>query len=231
MKNSLLFLLFLFLGQMALAQSDANLARVEGTIADYQSNLKTGEVILFQDKSSKKNYEAVSNAQGQFETELPCGATYLIKIQGFKEEKDYSEFEIPNPEADHTSMVIEIDIKYEPSKRFTLRNVYFESGKYAITKNSHAELDELVAYLKLKQLDTIEIGGHTDNIGGKEANQVLSQKRAEEIVKYLIKMGIEPKRLTAVGYGEQTPIANNDSVEGRKLNRRTEVKITSSNAK
>ena len=77
----------------------------------------------------------------------------------------------------------------------------------------------------------IEIGSHTDSRGGDEYNIRLSQKRAESVIRFLIKQDISNERLVAKGYGETTPIAPNenpdgsDSPEGRQLNRRTEFKI------
>ena len=74
---------------------------------------------------------------------------------------------------------------------------------------------------KLKLL----IEGHTDNVGSAEHNLRLSQKRAEEVVNYLIFQGIDLSRLRARGYGFSKPIAPNDTEESRALNRRTEIKI------
>jgi OmpA-OmpF porin, OOP family len=70
----------------------------------------------------------------------------------------------------------------------------------------------------------ITIEGHTDNIGTNEYNQKLSEKRAKSVRQYLIdKFGINGSRLTAVGYGEEKPIASNDTAEGRQTNRRVEA--------
>jgi outer membrane protein OmpA-like peptidoglycan-associated protein len=73
----------------------------------------------------------------------------------------------------------------------------------------------------------VEISGHTDNRGSAEANQVLSERRAKAIVDFLIRNGIEPVRLSYVGYGFAKPIAPNTTAEGRSQNRRTEFKLIS----
>ena len=79
----------------------------------------------------------------------------------------------------------------------------------------------------------VEIQGHTDSKGKKSFNKKLSQKRAESVKNYLVKKGINPERVKAVGYGEDQPIAKNtnadgsDNEEGRALNRRIELKILS----
>jgi outer membrane protein OmpA-like peptidoglycan-associated protein len=72
---------------------------------------------------------------------------------------------------------------------------------------------------------SIELGGHTDNVGKPEANQKLSEQRAKAVMVYLTNKGIEPSRLSYKGYGESQPVAPNDTEEGRATNRRTEIKI------
>jgi len=86
-------------------------------------------------------------------------------------------------------------------------------------------VDELVDYLKRKEDEKIELGGHTDNVGKAEANLVLSTARANTVRAYLLEKGIAPERVTAKGYGMTMPVAENTTAEGRGLNRRTEVKI------
>jgi OOP family OmpA-OmpF porin len=70
----------------------------------------------------------------------------------------------------------------------------------------------------------VELQGHTDNRGTKKFNQALSEKRAVAVMDYLIKKGIAPSRLTAVGYGFSRPMASNDTDQGRAQNRRVELK-------
>ena len=75
----------------------------------------------------------------------------------------------------------------------------------------------------------MEISGHTDNTGTREHNQNLSEQRAQRVVDYLLDRGIEPSRMKAAGYGEEQAVADNDTEEGRALNRRTELKIITIN--
>jgi outer membrane protein OmpA-like peptidoglycan-associated protein len=82
----------------------------------------------------------------------------------------------------------------------------------------------LKAHPEIKQ---IQIEGHTDDRGSDRANQRLSQRRADSVMKYLVNAGIESDRLTAKGFGESTPIADNKKRAGREKNRRVEFKIVS----
>lgn len=106
-----------------------------------------------------------------------------------------------------------------------LNNIFFEVNKADLKTESKAELDKLYAFLKNNKEVRLEIGGHTDNTGLKDANQKLSENRAKEVVNYLIQKGIDPARLVAKGYGDTKPVAPNTTAENKALNRRTEMKV------
>lgn len=107
-----------------------------------------------------------------------------------------------------------------------LRNVYFDFDKAVLKEESFLEIEKLYTMLSENSRLITEISGHTDNIGRTDYNQELSYKRAAAVVKELIKRGIDPARLKAVGYGEEKPLASNDDEEeGRALNRRVEFRV------
>jgi len=109
---------------------------------------------------------------------------------------------------------------------FVLRNIYFDFDKSILKPASNKELNNLLELLQKNSDMQIEISGHTDSKGSDEYNQVLSKKRAQAVVTWLISKGISKNRLTYEGYGEARPLASNDDEdEGRELNRRTEFKI------
>jgi outer membrane protein OmpA-like peptidoglycan-associated protein len=83
----------------------------------------------------------------------------------------------------------------------------------------------LIDELKLQPTLRIEIAGHTDDVGDSKQNQILSQKRAQSVVDYLISAGLPRERIRAIGFGESKPIAPNTSEENRQLNRRIEWRI------
>jgi outer membrane protein OmpA-like peptidoglycan-associated protein len=106
-----------------------------------------------------------------------------------------------------------------------LKNVLFQTGSAILKDEAKNELDFLSQWLKDHPEARIEVRGHTDNVGSPEDNMVLSQDRAQSVVHELIKRGIDNSRLVARGYGETQPVTDNDTVEGRALNRRTEFII------
>lgn len=107
--------------------------------------------------------------------------------------------------------------------RFVLMGVQFDTGKATLTSGSHARLDTIVEYLAHKQSARIEISGHTDNVGNKKDNKKLSLQRADAVRAYLVSKGIDASRIQTVGYGDERPIASNDTPEGRQENRRIEA--------
>jgi outer membrane protein OmpA-like peptidoglycan-associated protein len=106
-----------------------------------------------------------------------------------------------------------------------LKNIFFETNRYELTPASLVELDKLVVLLSENPTISIEISGHTDNIGKADANLLLSESRAKAVVDYLASKKIDAKRLTYKGFGLTNPLADNATEMGRALNRRTEMKI------
>ena len=106
-----------------------------------------------------------------------------------------------------------------------LKNVFFETNKYDLKDESRVELMKLHSFMQNNPAVSIEISGHTDNVGNDNDNQILSENRAQAIYNFLIENGIEADRLSYKGYGETQPIDTNDTEEGRANNRRSEFKI------
>jgi outer membrane protein OmpA-like peptidoglycan-associated protein len=107
--------------------------------------------------------------------------------------------------------------------------VFFDVDKYELKSESKLELDKLVHLMKKFPFMKIEIGGHTDNTGDAAKNKTLSLNRAKAVKDYLVKAGIDATRMSAVGYGDAIPIADNSTPEGRSQNRRTVFKVLSVN--
>ena len=102
--------------------------------------------------------------------------------------------------------------------------INFETGKSLIKNQSQNIIEELFAMLQNNEGLEVIIEGHTDNVGNKETNQTLSDDRAESVKNALVKKGILADRLSTKGYGQNKPIADNNSEEGRAKNRRVEIR-------
>lgn len=113
-------------------------------------------------------------------------------------------------------------------KTLPLNYINFETGSATLTANSKYELDNLVTAMNAYPALTIEVAGHTDDVGEPASNLTLSSARAASVVNYVINRGIAGTRLKARGYGDTKPLVPNDSPENRAKNRRTEFTILTS---
>ena len=132
--------------------------------------------------------------------------------------KEDEEFEAPG----------QIDFKLRQlmvGQSFEIENILFDTDSYVIAESSKLELLGLVRFMEVNPLVSIEVAGHTDNVGSPTDNLALSDNRSKAVRQFLIENGIDASRLKAKGYGEKVPIASNDTEQGRALNRRTEVEI------
>lgn len=233
MKKRLYTFLLLVLPIAGFAQqppADLNLpkdATVDVTIADAKSGkMLNNEIVVFRSLLNGREYQGLSDSVGKFSLRLPTGAKYEIFILGFSDSTSYNFLDIKALQGNqYYKKPFKVDIQFEAPKSFVLDNCTFETGKAELKPEAYTVLDELVEYLKRKDDERIEVGGHTDDVGKADANMILSQNRANTVRAYLLMKGIAPERVTAQGYGLTQPVAENDTAEGRALNRRTEVKI------
>ena len=113
----------------------------------------------------------------------------------------------------------------EMGESIVLRNIFFDTDKAVLKKESEVELNNLLELMRNNPKMRVEISGHTDNQGGRDHNLQLSRNRAKAVYDYLVSKGIKADRMRYKGYGFDKPVATNDTPEGRALNRRTEFRI------
>jgi outer membrane protein OmpA-like peptidoglycan-associated protein/Tol biopolymer transport system component len=184
------------------------------------------KVELIDLETGKPVIESYSNkVTGEFLICLPLNKNYALNVSknGYL---FYSEnFSLKEPK-NNEPYVMEIPLKpIKAGQSVVLKNVFFDTDKYDLKPESKAELNKLVAFLNANPTLKIELSGHTDTQGNKQSNIVLSQNRAKAVMDFLIANGITKERLTAKGYGDAQPIAENTTEKGRAMNRRTEFKI------
>ncbi|HEY6727824.1 MAG TPA: OmpA family protein [Polyangiaceae bacterium] len=108
-------------------------------------------------------------------------------------------------------------------------SVLFATGKHQLLDIAKDRLNEVAKAIKDQGFKAIVVEGYTDSRGSETANEQLSLKRAEEVRAHLVSQGIPPNKITAVGRGEASPVADNNTAEGRANNRRVELVITPEN--
>ncbi len=104
-------------------------------------------------------------------------------------------------------------------------NITFATNSADISSSFYTPLNNLAGSFKQFDQNSIEIVGHTDNVGGYQYNMALSQRRAQSVANYLISQGVNPSRVTTRGAGPDQPVANNSTESGRQQNRRVEVNL------
>jgi outer membrane protein OmpA-like peptidoglycan-associated protein len=105
-------------------------------------------------------------------------------------------------------------------------DVKFDFDKSVVKADSHADIKSLADFMKQYPQTTTTVEGHTDAIGSDDYNQGLSERRASAVRDVLVEQhGIDVNRVSAVGYGESRPVADNDSESGRAINRRVEAAV------
>ncbi|WP_196888939.1 OmpA family protein [Aureivirga sp. CE67] len=109
---------------------------------------------------------------------------------------------------------------FTTNKTYIFENVTFEYDSYELSNAAKTEIEEVYVFLRDTKQAVIKIMGHTDNMGGEDFNQELSENRAKAVANYLIDLGISEDRVSAKGFGEKEPVTTNDTEEGREQNRR-----------
>lgn len=203
---------------------------ISGIVYDKETNKPMSAEIIYElSDNSKKAGSAISNPNtGEYKIVLPAGKSYGVRATAPK----YLSF---NDIIDVSSVTDYKEMNYDlfltPVKEkqsFVLNNIFFDTGKYELRPESYNELNKLFNFLTENNV-SIEIGGHTDDVGNDNDNLVLSENRANSVRQYLIDKGIESSRISHRGYGETMPVTQNTTPEGRQKNRRVEFTIIKMN--
>lgn len=128
------------------------------------------------------------------------------------------------PASNYGCPVIEAVVLEKVNK--AAQNIFFETGSSKLLQKSFNSLEEVATIMKQNPSYKVSIEGHTDNTGGDELNQKLSESRAASVKEYLLTHGVDEGKITSSGYGLSNPIADNTTAAGRAKNRRVEMKMT-----
>lgn len=163
---------------------------------------------------------------GAFSLITPVGDHYRIRVEApgflpYSDDLDLSKksgFTEPTVDIVLDSIIV--------GSKVTIGDIFFDFNSATLQEASYFTLDKQASFLTEAKDIRFEIEGHTDSIGGDAYNKDLSLRRAESVRQYLISKGIAADRLTSHGYGSEQPISDNESEEGRKMNRRVVFRIT-----
>jgi len=195
---------------------------MKSTLTGKVSDKKTGNPLRATVSFPNTSVPSVQTdpATGVYSTDIPVGSYAVeVKADSYITQSAAVVLQKDQPVIKDFALVME-------GMAITLRGVYFDFNKATIKPESRPALEDAAKILKDNPTIRVEIQGHTDSKGSEEYNLSLSDKRAWAVVNYLVQnFGIEQSRLTAKGYGEARPIADNETDAGRALNRRVEFVI------
>ncbi len=168
-------------------------------------------------------------ASGEYFIMLPVGKyyAYYADVKGFYSTVHYMDLTDSNA---YKEVTANIDLTSVQSLKNTgrsirINNIFFDFDRYELKEKSYEALNILYRFMKDNPEILVEINAYTDNVGSDSYNQKLSGKRAQSVVNYLVQKGISIDRLFPQGFGEENPIASNDTDDGRALNRRVEFRL------
>ncbi|MDX2189442.1 MAG: OmpA family protein [Bacteroidota bacterium] len=174
------------------------------------------------------------NREGRYEVMLREGHQYRAVATGRKGYAyEYATLDVPisGKMSKNDSIVLRKlrfnIISLQKGNTLLLREILFKYNSNEVYEDSYDELNRIAKLMKDNPKMTVEIGGHTDNVGSAAANLRLSEKRAGYIVEYMINQGISKNRLVAKGFGKTKPIVPNDTEENKAKNRRLEMVVLS----
>lgn len=200
---------------------------VSGVVYNKKTHKPIGSKIIYETLPEGKEVGVAhsNNLTGEYQIVLPAGKKYgfLAQSDGFiavNEHLDLTDVSLYG-EITRDLFLIPIEI----GQTIRLNNIFFDFDKFDLLPDSYIELNRLVAFLNSNSALQIEIHGHTDNFGSNSYNKSLSYNRANAVANYLISKNISSSRLKVKGFGEEKPVAKNDTDDNRKLNRRVEFVI------
>ena len=187
---------------------------VEATI-DLIDNTTSGVLATFKTEETT----------GKYLVSLPAGKNYGLNVNADGYLFHSMNFNLPDT-ATYREYYKVIELKkIKIGESIVLRNIFFDYDKATIRSESEAELERLRTLMVENPQISVEISGHTDDVGSEAYNMKLSEERAQAVSAYLTDKGVDNHRMISKGYGKTKPIATNETPEGRTENRRTEFTI------
>jgi OOP family OmpA-OmpF porin len=208
-------------------QEEEKSTYAKGTVYDAVTKKKLSASIELIDLKTNQVKQKVGSdpVNGDYMLVLTEGSEYALNVskEGYLFASSF--FDYKNPTAFNP---LALDIYLTPIKAgasVVLNNIFFENNSFELEDKSTTELDKIVSFMILNPSISIELGGHTDDVGSDAANMELSQKRAKSVYDYLINAGVAATKLKYKGYGETKPVVPNTNDENRAKNRRIEFKV------
>lgn len=211
-------------------------------VLDPETGPSSGIVIKLTAPDGHAYYTRETDSQGYAEVLVPAGQRYDLEYLSLGRRSARAHVDVPSGPNQDIRLTLRYRRWHPPARAaaatttttttetaapepagLVLDGILFDTGRATLQAESDPRLDRVVEYMTHMPSVRIRIAGHTDNVGDAQRNQQLSEARAEAVRGYLVAHGIDGSRIEAVGYGDQQPVASNDTEEGRQQNRRIEA--------
>lgn len=197
----------------SLHDADAALAGgAKPEAVDHLAYLADKRVVIAQETAASRAQQAITAAAAAERDKM--------RLNARTDEADAAHQKVSDLEAQLLALNAK---KTDRGMVLTLGDVLFDTGKSQILRAGTDNLAKLAEFFSRNTQATASIEGYTDSVGSDASNLTLSERRAGAVQSTLLKMGVPSNRLTTHAYGEENPVASNDSSAGRQLNRRVEI--------
>ena len=212
--------------EQARAQAESDASRAQAATARAQADAASAQADANQAKSDMEANQA-SSADALSAAQADADQSRLAAQQ--------AQSSVQQAEADKAAMRLRLSeqlntiLQTRDSARgliVSMSDVLFDTGKYSLKPGAREKLAKVAGILLAYPGLNIEVGGYTDNVGGDQMNQTLSENRAASVRDYLVQQGVSSSAVTAKGFGNSLAVASNDNSAGRQQNRRVELLVS-----
>jgi len=212
--------------EQARAQAESDASRAQAATARAQADAARAQADANQAKSDMEANQA-SSADALSAAQADADQSRLAAQQ--------AQSSVQQAEADKAAMRLRLSeqlntiLQTRDSARgliVSMSDVLFDTGKYSLKPGAREKLAKVAGILLAYPGLNIEVGGYTDNVGGDQMNQTLSENRAASVRDYLVQQGVSSSAVTAKGFGNSLAVASNDNSAGRQQNRRVELLVS-----
>jgi outer membrane protein OmpA-like peptidoglycan-associated protein len=212
--------------EQARAQAESDASRAQAATARAQADAARAQADANQAKSDMEANQA-SSADALSAAQADADQSRLAAQQ--------AQSSVQQAEADKAAMRLRLSeqlntiLQTRDSARgliVSMSDVLFDTGKYSLKPGAREKLAKVAGILLAYPGLNIEVGGYTDNVGGDQMNQTLSENRADSVRDYLVQQGVSSSAVTAKGFGNSLAVASNDNSAGRQQNRRVELLVS-----
>jgi OOP family OmpA-OmpF porin len=213
--------------RISLKEKTIPIINVEGHVFNKENTtpVKAKVTVTISGDSINETTASALSSQGVYVVSLQAGKTYTVHTEAEGYYDQYTALDLSQYTENADYLLDFYLVNLVINKPIRIHNIYFETSSSVLLPESFKALDSLVTLFRDNPNLSISITGHTDNVGNEPSNLTLSDGRARSVLEYLVKQGVDEKRISSKGFGSTMPLDTNKTAEGRQQNRRVEFTV------